>query len=344
MAKAVTYEEVAEKAELLVQKNVNPSIKAVQAALGGRSTTDIGRYMKKWHEAKLAMLQKSWRMPDSISAAVDLEIGRRTAEIEARANEGRALASQKTDELFDEVGKMHEDERKAWASERVQLQTDAEIGRRNSAETAQLCTQVHQLELDLQTRTIQFEASVQKIKGLEDLAALVQKIHEQMRTVEINAEIQRKLLEEFKELHRTDRRTWDEEMIQLKSDAEAGRRDSGKNVQLCEQLVKLESDVQDFQNRFDMMAEGQEALMLTAASSQESENRMRVAEACVKALKKELNHFKVQAETHAKMLAPFLDQMEANSEEPMPNTAGYIPIPATFNSTTQAKPADLQNG
>ena len=42
MAKAVTYEEVAEKAELLVQKNVNPSIKAVQAALGGRSTTDMG--------------------------------------------------------------------------------------------------------------------------------------------------------------------------------------------------------------------------------------------------------------------------------------------------------------
>ena len=239
MGKAVTYEEVAEKAELLVQQNVKPTIRAVKGALGGRSSDDVARHMKKWHENESAMLQKSWRMPDSISIAVDLEIGRRTAEVEARANEGRALTSQKTDELFEEVGKMHEDERKAWASERVQLETDAEMGRRNSAETVKLRGQVRQLELDLQTRTVQLEASSQKIKGFEDSAASVQKIHEQARTAEIDAEVQRKLLEELKQLHRTDRDTWNEERIQLRKDAEAGRRDSGENVQLREQMLKL---------------------------------------------------------------------------------------------------------
>jgi len=134
---------------------------------------------------------------------------------------------------------MHEDERKAWASERVQLETDAEMGRRNSVETVKLRGQVRQLELDLQTRTVQLEASSQKIKGFEDSAASVQKIHEQARTAEIDAEVQRKLLEELKQLHRTDRDTWNEERIQLRKDAEAGRRDSGENVQLREQMLKL---------------------------------------------------------------------------------------------------------
>ena len=226
-------------------------------------------------------------MPDSISAAVDLEIKRRTAEIEIRTNESRALASQKTDELFDEVGKIHEDERKAWASERVQLQTDAEMGRRDSVETVQLRMQVRQLELDLQTRTMRLEASSQKIKGLEDSAASVQRIHEQMRPVEVNAEVQRKLFAELKESYLAGRRTWDEERIQLRKDAEAGRRDSGENLQLREQLVKPESAVQDFQSRFDAMVEEQEAPKLAAASVQESENRMRVVEARVKDLQKE---------------------------------------------------------
>jgi len=341
MAKAVTYEEVAEKAELLVQQNVNPSIKAVQAALGGRSTTDIGRHMKKWHETKSARVQSGWCMPDSISAAVDLEIKRRTAEIEIRINESRALASKKTDELFDEVGKIHEDERKAWASERVQLQTDAEIGRRDSLESVQLRMQVRQLELDLQTRTVQLEASSQKIKGLEDSAASVQKIHEQMRAVEVNAEVQRKLFAELKESYLADRRTWDEEGIELRKDAEAGRRDSGENLQLREQLVKLESAVQDFQSRFDAMAEEQEALKLAAASVQESENRMRVAEACVKDLQKERDHFKHQAETNEQTLASFLDQMAADDHAPMSTTAGYIPIKTAFNGATHVRPADL---
>lgn len=341
MAKAVTYEEVAQKAELLAQQHVYPSIKAVQAALGGRSTDDIARHIKKWHEARSATMQKSWRMPDSVSAAVDQEIERRTVEVEARANESRALISQQTDALLQEVRELHDVERSAWSRQQVELQTDAEIGRRDSLESVQLRAQVRLLELDLQTRTVQLDASAQKIKGLEDSAASVQKIHEHARTAEIDAEVQRKLLEELKELHRADRHTWDEERIQLRKDAEAGRRDSGENVQLREQLVKFESDVKEFSSRFDAMVEEQEGLKLTADSAQEFEDRARVAEAAVKDLQKERDHLKVLAETNGQMLTTYLNQLEADSEGPMNTTAGFLPIPATSNGATHARPADL---
>ena len=340
MAK-LTYQEVAEKADLLVQQNMKPTVKNVQALLGGRSTDDVAINLKKWIQANFDTLQKSWRMPDSVSAAVHLEMERHTVEVETRANERMAQVSQKTDELLGELKELHDAERNVWFRQQVQLQTDAEMGRRDSVETVQLRMQVRQLELDLQTRTVRLEASSQKIKGLEDSAASVQKIHEQMRTVEVNAEVQRKLFAELKESYLADRRTWDEERIQLRKDAEAGRRDSGENLQLREQLVKLELDVQDFQSRFDAMVEEQEAPNLAAASVQESENRMRVAEACVKDLQKERDHFKHQAEINEQMLAPYLDQMAADDHAPTSATAGYLPIQAAFNGATHVRPADL---
>lgn len=337
----LTYEEVAEKADLLVQQNMKPTVKAVQALLGGRSTDDVAVNLKKWHEAKSDTLQKSWRMPDSVSAAVHLEMERRTVEVETRANERAAQVSQKTDELLDELKELHNAERNGWARQQVHLQTDAEIGRRDSLESVQLRAQVRLLELDLQTRTVQLDASIQKIKGLEDLAASVQKIHEQARTAEIDAEVQRKLLEELKELHRADRHTWDEERIQLRKDTEAGRRDSSENVQLREQLVKFESDVKEFSSRFDAMVEEQEGLKLTADSAQEFEDRARVAEAAVKNLQKERDNLKILAETNAQMLAPYLDQVEADSEGRMNTTARYLPIPSNFNGATAARPTDF---
>ena len=167
MAK-LTYEEVAEKADLLVQQNMKPTVKAVQALLGGRSTDDIAVNLKKWIQANSDTVQKSWRMPDSVSAAVHLEMERRTVEVETRANESRALISQQTDARLQEVRELHDVERSAWSRQQVELQTDAEIGRRDSLESVQLRAQLRLLELDLQTRTVQLDASVQKIKGLED--------------------------------------------------------------------------------------------------------------------------------------------------------------------------------
>ena len=67
---------------------------------------------------------------------------------------------------------------------------------------------------------------------------------------------------------------------------------------------------------------------------------MRVAEACVKDLQKERDHFKVQAETNAQTLASFLDQMAADDHAPINTTAEYLPIPATFNGNAHARPAD----
>ena len=340
MAK-LTYEEVAQKAELLVQQNLNPTVKAVQTLLGGRSTDDIARHMKKWHETKSDTLQKSWRMPDSISIAVDLEIGRRTAEVEARANEGRALTSQKTDELLDELKELHDAERNGWSRQQVQLQTDAEVGRRDSLESVQLRAQVRQLELDLQTRTVQLEASSQKIKGLEDSAVSVQKIHDQALAAEIDTKVQRKFLEELKELHRTNRDDWNEERIQLRKDAEEGRRDSAETVQLREQMIKLQADVQSANTRFDELTEQQEGLKLTADSAQEFEDRARVAEAAVKALQSDRDRYKLQVEINAQMFEPLLDHIEADGQAPMSATAGYLPIPTTFNGTTHPGSADL---
>ena len=343
MAK-LTYQEVAEKADLLDQQNLNPTVKAVQTLLGGRSTDDIARHMKKWHETKSNILQKSWRMPDSISIAVDLEIGRRTAEVEARANEDRALTSQKTDELFDELKELHDAERKGWSRQQVQLQTDAEVGCRDSLESVQLRAQVRQLELDLQTRTVQLEASSQKIKGLEDSAASVQKIHEQARTAEVDVEVQRKLLEELKELHRNDRDTWNDERIQLRKDAEAGRRDSAENAQLREQMHKLEADAQSANTRFDKLAADQEGLQLTADSAQEFEERARVAEAAVKDLQKERDHYKLQATINAQMFEPLLDQIEVDGQALMGATEGHPPISAAFDAVDHLASADFAEG
>lgn len=343
MAK-LTYEEVAEKADLLVQQNMKPTVKAVQALLGGRSTDDIAVNLKKWIQANSDTVQKSWRMPDSVSAAVHLEMERRTVEVETRANESRALISQQTDALLQEVRELHDVERSAWSRQQVELQTDAEIGRRDSLESVQLRAQLRLLELDLQTRTVQLDASVQKIKGLEDSAASVQNIHDQAIAAEIDAKVQRKFLEELKELHRTNRNDWNEERIQLKKDAEVGRRNSAENEKLREQMLKLEVAVQSANTRYDELAEEQEALKLAAASVQESENRMRVAEASVKDLQKERDNFKVLAETNAQMLAPYLDHMEADSAGPMNTTAAYLPIPATLNGATYARPDDLQKG
>ena len=336
----LTYQEVAEKADLLVHQNMKPTVKTVQALLGGRSTDDVAINLKKWIQANSDTLQKSWRMPDSVSAAVHLEMERRTVEVEALANERMAQVSQKTDELLGELKELHDAERSAWSRQQVQLQIDAEIGRRDSLESVQLRAQVRQLELDLQTRTVQLEASSQKIKGFEDSAASVQKIHEQARTDKIDAEVQCKLLQELKELHLTNRSDWNEERIQLKKDAEVGRRDSAENEKLREQMLKLEADVQSANTRFDELAKEQEGPKLAAASLQESENRMRVAEACVKDLQKERDHFKVQAETNAQTLASFLDQMAADDHAPMNTTAEYLPIPATFNGNAHARPAD----
>ena len=235
----LTYQEVAEKADLLAQQNMTPTVKTVQALLGGRSTDDVAINLKKWIQANSDTLQKSWRMPDSVSAAVHLEMERRTVEVEAQANERMAQVSQKTDALLGELKELHDAERSAWSRQQVQLQIDAEIGRRDSLESVQLRAQVRQLELDLQTRTVQLEASSQKIKGFEDSAASVQKIHEHARIAQIDAEVQRKLLQELKELHLTNRNDWNEERIQLKKDAEVGRRDSAENEKLREQMLKL---------------------------------------------------------------------------------------------------------
>ena len=337
----LTYEEVAEKADLLVQQNMKPTVKTVQALLGGRSTDDVAINLKKWIQANSDTLQKSWRMPDSVSAAVHLEMERRTVEVEAQANERMAQVSQKTDELLGELKELHDAERSAWSRQQVELQTDAEIGRRDSLESVQLRAQVRLLELDLQTRTVQLDASAQKIKGLEDSVAPVQKIHEQARIAEIDAEVQRKLLEELKELHRTNRNDWNEERIQLKKDAEVGRRDSAENGKLREQMLKLEADVQSANTRYDALAAQQEGLQLMFDSAKEFEDRARVAEAAVNDLQKERDHFKHQAETNEQMLAPYLDQMEADDHAPMSTTAGYLSIPANFNGNAHARPADL---
>ena len=340
MAK-LTYEEVAQKADFLVQQKLNPTVKSVQTLLGGRSTDDIARHMKKWHEIKSATLQKSWRMPDSISAAVDLEIERRTAEVEARANESRALTSLQTDELFDELKELHEAERSAWAKLQIQLQTDAEIGRRDSLDSAQLRAQIRLLELDLQTRTVQLDVSVQKIKELEVAAALVQKIHEHVRIAESNAEVERKLMGELKKIYCADRDAWAEERRALKKDAEAGHRNSVESAKLFTQVVELDAEVLSAKTRFEKLFEEKEGLQLMADSAQEFEKRAQDAEITVKVLQKDRDHFKVLAETNAQMIVPFLTHMEAEGQGPMVNMAGQLKMQGSFDEARHLRSADL---
>lgn len=339
MAK-LTFDEVAQKAEQLVEQNLKATVKTVQAALGGRSTDDVGKLLKQWHETKAASAQKIFLMPDTVAAVIHLEMERRTVEVETRANVRIAQVSEKTDELLDELKELHQDERNDWARERVQLQTDAELGRRNSSETMQLRAQVRQLELDLQSRTVQLDVSIQKINGLEVAAASMQKLYEQTRTAEVNAEVQRKLLEELKDLHRIDKGTWAEERSELRKDAEAGRRDSAEKFQLREQMVKLEAQVLSASARYDKLFAQQEGLQLMADSAQEVEERARDAEAAVKAMQKERDHFKVLATTNAQMVAPFLDHMEAGGEGPMIAMAGQTAMQAVFKEASQLRSAD----
>lgn len=266
MAKALTYDEVAEKAQSLAQQNINPSIRAVQAELGGRSTDDIARHMKKWHEARSATMHKVWRLPDSVSAAVDLEIERRTQEIEARANEARMQASTQTDELLEEVEQLHAEERMAWAKERVRLQTDAEVGRRDSATALELREQAQQLKLEVQKRTCEGEAKDNRIAELEHSAESADAMRERAYVAETHSKVLRAQLEESKQLLERERGDWLQEQVQLIIDADIGRRDSAENVRLRDTVLLLTSVSQHVLGQVDMLAQRNEALELSASS------------------------------------------------------------------------------